>query len=88
MSCGRNCVPDDESNCFFEESARTTGFLSVATGSFRGIRSRLKEGDRFPGKQILAEAQWFLYTLISGGGFPAYQMVSWAESGGSLWMGR
>ena len=44
-------------------------------GPGRGICNRLREGDRLSGKQILAEAQWRLNTLISGGGFPGYQMV-------------
>ena len=41
----------------------------------RGIYNRLQGDDRSLGKQILAEVQWRLNALISGSGFPAYQMV-------------
>ena len=37
--------------------------------------NRLMEDDRFPREQILTEVQWCLNTLISGGGFSAYQLV-------------
>ena len=49
--------------------------LERRNGLARGIYNRLEEDDRFPGGQILAEAQWCLNTLISGGGFLANQMV-------------
>ena len=43
-------------------------------GIARGTYNRLQEGDRFSSKQILAEVRWRMNNLISGGGFPAYQM--------------
>ena len=44
-------------------------------GLARAIFKRLWENDWFSGKQILAEAQRRLGTLIPGGGFSACQMV-------------
>ena len=52
--------------------------LERRNGLARGIYNRLKEDNRFPGKQILAEVQVCLNTFISGG---------WIQPGGSLWMG-
>ena len=49
--------------------------LGRRNGLTRGIYNRLKGGDRFSGKQILAGAQWRLSTLIAGGGPPANRMV-------------
>ena len=37
---------------------------------------RLIEDDRFSSEQIPSEAQWFLDTTVSAGGFSAYQTVS------------
>ena len=67
MNYGRNYVPNDESTCFRVQEHHN--------GLLCGIYDRLKAGDRFSGKQILAEAQWRLDSLISGDGFPAYQVV-------------
>ena len=44
-------------------------------GRARGIYNHLKEADRPSRKQILADVQWRLHTLIPGGGFPTCQMV-------------
>ena len=49
--------------------------LERRKGLARGIYNRLAPNDRFVGKQILAEAQWSWDTLISGGGYSAYQLV-------------
>ena len=49
--------------------------LACRNGLARGIYNRLEEDDRFSGTQILAEVQWRLNALISGGGFSAYHMV-------------
>lgn len=44
-------------------------------GLARGICKGLVADARFSGKQILAEVQWCLDTLISGVGYSAYQLV-------------
>ena len=54
--------------------------LERRNGLARGNYNRLKGGDRFSGKQILAEVQWRPNTLISGSGFPAYQLVFGSNS--------
>ena len=49
--------------------------LERRNGLARGVYKRRKADDPCPSKQILADAQWCLRTLISGGAFSAYQMV-------------
>ena len=44
-------------------------------GLARGFYNNLVADDRFSGKQVLAEAQWRLNTLISVGGYSACQLV-------------
>ena len=75
MSYGRKCDPNDEPNCSSSGLARPW-ILERRNGLARGIYNRLKEDDRSSGTQTVAEAQWRLDTLISGGGFSAYRMVS------------
>ena len=49
--------------------------LGRRSGLARGTYNRLIEDARFASEQILARAQWCLDSMISAGGFPAYQMV-------------
>ena len=57
------------------------GILVRRNGPVRGICNRLKDDDRFSGKQILAEVQWCLNTAISGGAFPTTRrFYGWEEN--------
>ena len=49
--------------------------LERRNGLARGIYHHLQADDRSSVKLIPAEGQWRLSTLMSGDGFPAYQMV-------------
>ena len=49
--------------------------LERRNGLARGIYNRLIEDDRFSSGRILSEVQWCLNTMLSAGGFSAYQMV-------------
>ena len=49
--------------------------LERRNGLARGNFNRIREDDRFTGRQILSEVQWRLNALISAGGFSAYQMA-------------
>ena len=75
MRYGQNCTPSDELNCYSKGSVRAPWILERRNGLAQGIYNRSQKDDRFPGRQILAEVQWCLNTVISGGGFSAYQMV-------------
>ena len=44
-------------------------------GLARGIYNRLKAGGRYAGRQLIAEVQFCLITMLSTNGFSAYQMV-------------
>ena len=72
MNCCRNC---DRGEGIFQEVGARPWILGRRNGLACGICSRLKEDDRFSGKQILAEVHWRLNTLISCGGFSAYRVV-------------
>ena len=56
--------------------------LERRNGVASGIYYRLREDDRFSWKQMLAEVQFCLSSLISGGGFSTYQMVFGSKPGG------
>ena len=58
--------------------------LGRRNGLARGIYDRLVANDRVSGKQILAEYQWCLDTLIFGGGFSASQPVFGSSPAGPL----
>ena len=49
--------------------------LGRRNGLTRRIYDRFVANDRVFREQILAGYQWCLHTLISGGGYPAYQRV-------------
>ena len=59
----------------FQDVGAHAWILERRNGLARGISNRLREDDRFSGKQILAEALWCLNTLISRSGFSAYRLV-------------
>ena len=50
--------------------------LERRNGITHGIYCRLVADDRFSGWQILPKVQWCVDTLVSSGGYSAYQMVS------------
>ena len=54
---------------------QVVGALRRRNGVARGIYNRLKQDVRSSGKQIPAEAQRRLNSLVPGGGFSAYQMA-------------
>ena len=49
--------------------------LERRNGLARGSFNRLSENDRYSGRQILAEAQWRLNTMISASGYSASRFV-------------
>ena len=75
VNCVLKCAPNDESDCFLKGLVRAQWILERRNGFARGSYRRLKEDDRFSGRQIPAEVQWRPNTRISGGGFSAYQTV-------------
>ena len=56
-------------------------------GLARGICNHLVSDGRYAGKRILAEVQWRLNALISGGWYSAFQSVSGSTPVGLFWWG-
>ena len=74
MRYGRSFVRIVELSCGFNELALIHGFWNLVI-ALRGAFFCLIEDDRFSIRRILSESQWRLGTMLSAGGFPAYQMV-------------
>ena len=75
MELGWPCLRSAELSSNFGARKRTPGFSGVGMASERGIDNRLAADGRFSVKQILSGVRWRFDSLISGGGYPANQLV-------------
>ena len=78
---------------FFQGVGAHPWTLERRNGLARGIYNRIMADGRYSGKQVLAEVQWCLDSMVSSSGYSAFQSVfvanptdlyRWGDNGGDL----